>query len=357
MHAAEFDFDAANAALNLVGHELPGGWYVEELLPGSDGSSGGAFSVSYRVRNSTGREGFLKVADLVSVFGDDELLSAALATFMHERDLLLMCEQGRLSHVVMAIDYGHVKLEGFLLPHVRYIVFEHANGGDVRTFLSDSERITELLRFELLHHVTVGVAQLHRSNIAHQDIKPSNALTFRAAGGKTTTKVSDLGRAFHVTRSAVDDESAIPGDRNYAAPEQLYGLPVDGSMTRRFASDLYQLGNFATFIFGGMTMNSLLSSALSSELHWSRFGDGYWEALPYLEEAFARAMAEVRLSIAMPEADEIAELIEYLCEPDFRRRGHPSASHGVGNRYSLERVISSVNLIAFRASVRRGAMR
>lgn len=346
----DFDFNKANAALNLEGQTLANGWTVGPLHNPPSAVAAGRFSVSYTVTNSQGRLGFLKVVDLVSVFGNLKLLSDTLNDYLAERDILVMCGEKRLSRVVLAIDHGQFTLPGFLLGDVNYIVFELASR-DVNVALSQSEKIDVVLKIDMLHHLAVGLRQLHRYGVAHQDLKPSNLLVFDGIGGdKPIGKIADLGRAYRADAPAPHDALIIPGDKSYAPPEQLYKFVHPDVSVRRYAADLYQLGNLACFMFSGITMNALMSKALAPEHHWNRFGDGYLQALPYLVEAHDRVIAALGEQLPRPVASSMASTIHYLSRPDAEKRGHPKAHVGNGSPFSLERVVADINLMAKRTA-------
>ncbi|WP_426518788.1 protein kinase domain-containing protein [Diaminobutyricibacter sp. McL0618] len=343
----EPNWDALNAALNLSGHRLNDEWTVGQRL-----ETDGSFSVAYAVTNAAGRRGFMKVLDLVSVFGELEEQRAAIDDYLAERDLLLLCGQERMTRVVTALDHGRVTLEGFFPPlaTVYFIVFELADG-DMNGTLSDAKSVDVDIRLHLLHDLAVGLRQLHRRKVAHQDLKPSNMLVFGGDDARNHGKVADLGRAFQATIQTGHDAMLIPGDRSYAPPEQLYGFQHSDSMVRRFGADLYQLGSLISYTFTGVTMNGYLAERLSPEHHWDVYGDGYTEALPYLENAYSEVLAELSDRLPVEVAGDLTAVVEYLCAPDCTRRGHPRARLGHGSIYSLERVISALDLAAVRSRI------
>jgi serine/threonine protein kinase len=350
----ELDMNDINASLHLEGLRLSGGWTVG---PRSDGDSvAGTFSVSYLARHDDGREGFVKVLDLVGVFGDLEELGIAVNDYLAERDLLLICGAARMSRVVTALDHGKVTLEGFLplLSTVHYIIFELADS-DLSGALSGSDVTDIAVRLELIRDLAVGVRQLHSRSVAHQDIKPANSLFFRGSDGdRDSSKISDLGRAFRSETSTSHSSALIPGDRSFAPLELLYGFAHPQLEVRRFSADLYQLGSLICYTFAGATMNGLVAERLNPDHHWDHFGDGYADALPYVQAAYASVIADLRETLPAPVSKEIATLIEYLCEPEPERRGHPRARTGQGSAFALERVVSDLNLAAFRAGSRPG---
>jgi len=351
--------ESNNAAHGLEGFVLEGGWTVGPILRRTDQDTGGQFSVSYLVAGSDGRKGFLKVIDYASALSNTSNFAAALqvltSEYLAERDLVVMCNDRGLSRVVTAIGHGE-----FTVPAkawggaVSYIIFELADG-DVRSALSREADLDTVIRVDYLRHLVVGVRQLHSVHVAHQDIKPSNLLVFKSTEpGTRSSKIADLGRAHRPGFPTFHDNLDQPGDPNHAPLEQLYGYTYPDDDLRRFAADVYQIGSVATFMFTGRTMNAWLADELAPEHHWHEFGDSYVEAIPYLQDAMGRVLSTMR---SRPESEvpaAMCDVIAYLCEPDALRRGHPSTHRGVGHSYSLERVISNIDLIAKRAQIGRG---
>ena len=345
MTSAPINFDDVNASLHLEGVELPNGWHVQERRDDSSGS----FSVSYNVVHETGKPGFLKVLDLVSVFGDLDAMQLTLSDYIAERDLVLLCGEHGMSRVVVALDHGMVELDGYMpgLSKVHYIIFERAEA-DLNRTLDELEATDIGVRLDLLHDLAVGLRQLHVRRIAHQDIKPKNSLVFAAeSADPARAKVADLGRAYHASSTSPHDDVLIPGDRSFAPPEQLYGFEQSDPRIRRFAADLYQFGSLICYSFGAITMNGMLSQRLAPEHHWDTFGDGYAQALPYLQDAFGSAVSSLEGSLPPLVVKQILPLIAGLCEPDAIKRGHPRAGRGE-SQFSLERVISDLNLSSYR---------
>lgn len=349
------NLDDINAALHLEGVTLPGGWVVGRRNPPK--ADGGLFSVSYPVVDQSGRRGFLKVLDLVGVFGDLQALGEAVNDYLAERDLVLMCGSASMTRVVVAVDHGEITLPHFfpLLSTVHYIIFEEADLGDLNDVLAHAETADVAVRLDLIHDYAVGLQQLHAQKIAHQDVKPANSLVFSATtGGRDRGKVGDLGQAFQASTPTSHDSLLIPGDRSFAPPELLYDFEYQDMATRRFAADLYQLGSLTCYAFGGVTMNGLLAQHLAPEHHWDSFGDGYLEVLPYLQEAYTASLLDLQQTLPRSVSSEITRMVEYLCEPEAHRRGHPRSRSGRGSRYALTRVVADLNLAAVRARSRDG---
>jgi serine/threonine protein kinase len=347
---ANVDMDDINAALHLEGLSLPGGWVVGKL--NTDAAQRGTFSISYEVRHETGRSAFLKVLDLIQVFGNLEALSAALNDYLAERDLLILCGEERMSRVVVALDHGQVTLDGFMPPlsTVHYIIFELADS-DLNRVLSSSESTDLVVRIDLLHNLAVGLKQLHSRKVAHQDIKPANSLVFHDTSNRDVAKIGDLGRAFQDGTATSHDSDLVPGDRSFAPPEQLYGYEFRDRAVRRFSADLYQFGSLICYTFSGVTMNGLLAQQLDPAHHWDRFSDGYEEAMPYLLDAFSQVLENLNQTLPNPAGPELSQLIAALCNPDAEKRGHPQARRGHGSIYSLERIVALLSLASVRAKL------
>ena len=326
----------------LLGRSLEGGWRVIERVPRHRSATGGTFSVGYIVEHPDGRRGYCKALDYLKAFSQPttpDVLHFATEQYIFERDLHHKCGTYRMTKIIAALDDGCIMVPGCVVPRVDYIIFELADS-DVRHQLDLEPNLEATLRFRALHHVAVALRQLHQHGIAHQDVKPSNVLSCAKVGAERVHKLADLGRATDVSRPALHDGIPIPGDRNYAPPEQLYGLLYSDFAIRRYASDLYQLGSLATFMFTGMTMNSLLFSELDPSYSWRKWAGTYDEVLPYIESAFGNVIDMIALTLPYSFTDDLIEMIQFLCEPDPLRRGHPKTRTGVGNPYALQRIVT-----------------
>jgi len=171
-----------DAADHLLGLDLVRGWRVVKKIERGVLATGGNFCVGYLVEHEDGRLGFCKALNLARAltFPDPATLLEQLTTaYNFECSLLGKCAAGRMSRVVLAIDQGVVRVPRFALPSVNYIIFEWADGGDIRSVLNTATNLDVAARLRCMHHVATGLRQLHGSQIAHQDLKPSNVLVFQ----------------------------------------------------------------------------------------------------------------------------------------------------------------------------------
>ena len=69
--------------------------------------------------------------------------------------------------------------------------------------------------------------------------------------------------------------------------------------------------------------------------------------LPYIRHAFEQALTDLERDIPTSVRPKIIEVLRWLCDPDPKRRGHPT---DLGrSQFNLERIISAFNLLASRA--------
>lgn len=337
------------AAEFLEGIELPGGWVVQKRIP--DGATGGNFGVPYVVTRSGGKEpktAFLKALNLRRLAGEPDFARALqrhVTAFNFERDILTVCKDKGMKRVALLLDAGEYRLPNCTLP-VCYIIFELATKGDVRTHLSNLASVELAWTLRTLHQITVAMNQLHTHGIAHQDLKPSNILIFEQFGAK----VGDLGCADSLNSATPSPHGdwQIAGDPSYAPPELMYSEVSLDWRTRRLGCDLYLLGNMIVFFFtGGASITALWRRELSHGHQPASWPHDYRAVLPYVREAFERALGKFQLSLPVQISGDVVGIVRCLCEPDPKLRGHPL--NRSGNQFGLERFVSSFNLLATKA--------
>ena len=344
----------------LEGLELLRGWVVKEKRQKLTTETGGFFSIGYECENKDGRRAFLKAIDLHTAVNNSggnvlAVLQPLVAGAQAEKDLLAECR--RMDHVITSIDTGDIdQLGGNKLDiPVPYIIFERADA-TARAIVTNPVLPSHGWRLRSLHHVAVGLSQLHGRRIAHQDVKLSNILFFEREG---ISKVSDLGRSIQHGRSVPHDQIDWPGARAYAPPEFVFGYEVAREFNvRRFAPDLFMLGGAACAIFTGAPINTLLYDQLPKEFH-PQWIDGPYTgtfefALPYIEQAFEQALATIDSSIPVdaPYKASLVAMVAQWCQPDPTKRGHPKTRTVVGaqgNAYSLERYLAELDVLAHKA--------
>ena len=340
-----------SAATQLKGLVLANGWTVTRALPRAANATGGMFSHSYEVRQGD-KVAFLKAFDFAPAFvpGVDTptMIQAMVEAYNHEREILTHCHDRRLSNVVVAIDHGSVQVPNLSLMEGRVfnMIFDIAEG-DVRVQMNVRTSFGPIWCLRVLKDVCLGLNQVHKEMIAHQDAKPSNVLTY---DGGEAFKIADFGRSSRKGHAASHDGLTIAGDRTYAPPELLYGyLPTDFA-PRRFGCDFYMLGNLATFLFSGVNVTAQLLSHLDPQHHPRQWGGTYQQVLPYVQKAFTDVLDDLAPLVDSVARDVVLGMVREMCNPDVALRGHPRGL-GKADQYSLTRYVSQLDLLIKRTGV------
>lgn len=351
-------------AWRLLGTKLESGWEIVEPVgwePTSGNKTdnyngtGGHFSVAYIVERD-GKRAFLKAIDLTSAIGAVNVLQELheiTSAHNFEARLLQICEGDHMDRVVVALESGQVSVGPNLQDAAPYLIFELADG-DVRRRIQKvnaSGRLAWWLR--AMHHTAVGLTQLHSKRIAHQDLKPSNVLSF---GQKDDFRVSDLGRSVCDGTTGPHDELLFSGDWGYAPPEILYGHIDPDFSKRRLGCDIYLLGSMIFFFATGfgctqqfLARLDVTQRPLSIRGTWK--GD-YETALPMMQACFTEMLAELETALPADFYEELTKAASELCNPNPLLRGHPLDRVAAGNQFSLVRYVSLFDRLAKKAEVR-----
>lgn len=327
------------AAKRLVGQELEGGWKVISSVEKTGSQTGSYFSQGYLVENGRGERAFLKAMDFSEALKAADFTRAveSLARqFNFERDLLEFCKTKRMRNVVRSIGGGMVDVgSGGPMDRVQYFIFEPADG-DIRRVIDSFSCVTVAWALRVLHEVSVGLRQLHLAMIAHQDLKPSNILSF----GESSIKLGDLGSASMRSNQCPRDSLMIPGQISYAPPEQLYGEFHPDWVARRVGSDMYQLGGVCVFLVTGVSINSLVADRLRPEQHWDKWAGSYRDVLPHVQYAFSQVLDEISPLMENGKVPGLLEIVKELCEPDIDARGDQRRIKRGAAQYSIEPFVS-----------------
>jgi serine/threonine protein kinase len=339
----------ANLASNLVGKTI-NGWIVEKKLPKSFDATGGAFSSGYVVRNEhDGSMAFMKAINIgyaVQMFGGSvnrvDLINNITSDFKYERDLLAFCGESKMDRVVVAIDSGEY-VEASDPYFVPYLVFELCEEGDIRRH----KRMNDpglAWRLRIFHGVCVGVKQLHSKDIVHQDLKPSNVLVFEAE----KSKLADLGRSSQKGTKA--DFDGHCGDHGYTPIELQYEYFDSDWDIRRKGADFYMLGAMFAFLATNVHFFGVVLSKLPDSHHPRKWRGTFADVLPIVRAATYDAISDVVTILPEELRSGARSLLEWLCDPDPRLRGHPTTkAQRVGDPFALERIISAADLLARKA--------
>lgn len=336
----------SNGAHILEGRKLKSGWEVLKKIEKTPGHTGSFFSVLYHVKKGY-ETCFLKAFDFSKFstlkHGESlvDTMSYMLDAYKFERDLSKKCMDNGITKVAFVKDSGEEPVFGFEIPMVPYLIFDLAEG-DVRSKLKFSADLDFSWKLKSLHDIAVGMQQLHKINISHQDIKPSNVLVF-----DKESKIGDLGRSICKDLIAPHDGLAFSGQRSYAPPEIMYGIYSTDWHKRSYAIDSYLFGGLIVFYFSGVSINSLIRQHLPDSVSWEYWrGTDFNEVKDYLMNAFQNALDEFSKSIDDNYFKlELRQIVEQLCFPIPELRGHPKNVSSIHNNYNFERFISKLDLL------------
>lgn len=351
----------------LIGQKLPGDWVITRQLPrpgesGAEDQTGGCFSIGYIASKlnkdgKTSTEAFLKVIDIERALEPRpgtlliQRLKDVAESHSFECAILDICRKANMDRVVKILAQGELLLEG-ARAEIPYILFEMADG-DVRKIVAKSDKLDDAWRLRVLHDVAVGLQQLHSEDIAHQDLKPSNVLIFDQT--KKGAKIGDLGRASRRDMDAGHDGFTIAGARNYAPPEQVYGIRPTRWEDRRQGCDLYHLGSLAMFVFTGITPTIHYLQCVSEDIlprGWGGKGIcDYPSALPVLTSAFTEHVEKIKADFPEWARDELVMILLNACNPDYQKRGDPNARNRTGSPLGMDVFVSRFDRLAKRAVV------
>ncbi len=174
----------------------------------------GSFAVAYQVLDTLG--GVVRVLKLVT--RDRRSVYERL-----QQEYKTLLKVPKHPHIVEAIWAGHLK------DDIPFIVFEYVDGQDVEHLIEAKISLEQAV--EIAQQTASGLDHLHKHQVCHQDIKPSNLLVTEQG-----VRIID----FNVAVSDSDEMAISAGTRRYMPPSSkpLLNLKPDEKIDR----DLYALG-------------------------------------------------------------------------------------------------------------------
>src|ERR1700731_1397541 len=121
-----------------------------------------------------------------------------------------------------------------------FYAMEFVEGETLAHLIKRSGPLEVKLALEITNQVAAGLAAVHKKNLVHRDIKPTNIMVSVEEGSTVTAKIIDLGLAKPApdapAEAAISTPGVFAGTPEFASPEQFAGVGVD------IRSDLYSLG-------------------------------------------------------------------------------------------------------------------
>jgi serine/threonine protein kinase len=154
----------------------------------------------------------------------------AIARFLNEAKTVV-----RLKHpsIVDVLDYG------ILDSGQRYLVMEHLEGEDLKSYRRSRVRLSPHEAAGIVWQILDALAAAHASDVVHRDLKPENVFII-AWGRRSLVKLLDFGIAKLLGEADGKNNTqtgVILGTPAYMAPEQAAGRrDLDGR------TDLYSVG-------------------------------------------------------------------------------------------------------------------
>lgn len=334
--------------MNLTGKTTPGGWVIGDQVSYPPDHTGGYFSDCYFVEKE-GKKAFLKALD-IEKFDIANLMNLMLG-FEYESNLVTLCRERKLGRIVQVIEAGKVERDPNAPPVLRYVpflTFELATG-DIRESVDVSKNVSDQWRFQILHQTTLALMQLHREQIAHQDLKPSNVLRF----GEQFLKLGDLGRSSLRGKPAPHDHWNIAGAYNYAPFEQRYGYLREDWLERRLSVDVFHLGCLVVFLFTNICFPEFVLSRLAAPYRPGTWGDSYELVIDHIQAATIEAISGLSSEFPDRYRGTIIEIIRDLCHPDPVLRGRTAvASRLKTGPLLLERYVAQFDMLEKRARIK-----
>jgi response regulator RpfG family c-di-GMP phosphodiesterase len=140
----------------------------------------------------------------------------------------------RLQHpnIVAALDAGEMAGPDATSPTLHYLVMEYVPGMDLEAQVEANGPLDFTLACDLAYQVASALAEAHRQNLVHRDVKPSNVLVTPEGQAKLLDFGLTRQLGFRLTQPGT-----VLGTLDYMAPEQIQDASnVD------IRSDLYGLG-------------------------------------------------------------------------------------------------------------------
>jgi len=141
---------------------------------------------------------------------------------------------------------------------IHFLTMELLEGQTLAARLAEHAKLMPAEALAVARQICAGLAEAHRSNIIHRDLKAANIMLCRATNGAPRAVIMDFGLAGELTPGVAD----IGGTPAYMAPELFRGM-----RTSR-ASDIYALGVILHEIFVGGRPGPALRN--SGDARWDR---------------------------------------------------------------------------------------
>mmetsp|Transcript_2 Transcript_2/g.3 ORF Transcript_2/g.3 Transcript_2/m.3 type:complete len:638 (-) Transcript_2:1216-3129(-) len=156
--------------------------------------------------------------------------------------IINMVEQGHMKRylfreiaILKKLDHPHVvRLQAvFKSQNNLYIVMEYVTGGELLGKIEKHKRFSETTAKRYFSHLVLGLEYIHRSEIAHRDLKPQNLLL----SSKDRLMITDFGLS---TRYTMSDEPTL---KTYCGTQAFMAPEITGyHLYHGFQADVWSIG-------------------------------------------------------------------------------------------------------------------
>ena len=163
---------------------------------------------------------------LASSSADSNTLARFLSEIRHVTEL-------HHPNLVAALDAGKTPPTEWDNPNWYFLVMEYVPGSDLEKLVKTQGPMAPAKACELICQVASGLAEAHKHELIHRDVKPSNILVTPEGQPKLT----DFGLARTFQDRRLTKPGMVVGSIDYIAPEQAYD-----SAAIDHRADIYALG-------------------------------------------------------------------------------------------------------------------
>ncbi|QVQ24727.1 protein kinase family protein [Achromobacter deleyi] len=340
----------------LVGVTIAGRWKLEEKFHEGKQESGGNFGVGYSALDLQDQiRRFVKVVDFRSRLRNTSQLRQLLSAAEFEVTMQKACI--RMSKVVRMVGYGDLafRTPGSQDPYnYLYLVLERGDG-DIKSHVDFRPDRSAYWKLWVLREVALGIEQMERAHLAHNDIKPSNVIRFPSSGTTHNIKLGDVGRAVTKSGKGPFDSLHWAGDPRHMPLEVLYGWQESEWQNRRTSADAYMLGNLACFLFSGSSITERVTNSLPPEYRYDGFSGAYRDLRDIVRHARNNVLeGQVVATFPTEVREELGEIVRWLTEPDPCMRGEPRARRA--GTVGIDRIRARLERLAQRTLLHERAM-
>ncbi|KAM6899515.1 death-associated protein kinase 2 [Xenentodon cancila] len=125
------------------------------------------------------------------------------------------------------------------------LILELVSGGELFDFVAEKENLLESEAIEFMKQILEGLRFMHRSNVAHFDLKPENIMLSDKVSEHPNIKLIDFGLAHRFQEG--EEYRSTSGTPQYIAPEVINGEPLST------AADMWSIGVITYILLSGLS--------------------------------------------------------------------------------------------------------